>query len=332
MPIHVAEAYLPCDRRQPIGDAVRRQIGGERRGRRPADPPRRPAADQPGDARVWLLRPGTRAVTPLDRLGAVVTKTQFPESRAGNRAPRIADTGYGVLNSVGIPSPGVARFRADVLPRYLAIGVPVIVSVGGLAIDDYFRVVEDLAGDPIDAFEVNVSCPNLERGGVAIGADPAQVDEVTCGVVARAGGRPVIVKLTPNLASIVTVAAAAQRAGASAVTVANTFVGLAVDVHNRCLTLGNGTGGVSGPGVKPLVLRLVWQAAKAVDVPVIASGGVCDVTDALEYLLVGASAVQVGTVTFSRPGTMTEIIDQLPARLQELGCRSVTELVGSVRQ
>ena len=202
----------------------------------------------------------------------------------------------------------------------------------GLTIDDYARVTEELAEEAIDAFEVNVSCPNLERGGLAIGTDPDQVAAVTRAVVAQAGARPVIVKLTPNVTSIVDGARAAASAGASAVTVANTFVGMAVDLHARRAVLGNGTGGVSGPGIKPLVLRLVWEAARAVDVPVIASGGICSVTDALEYLLVGATAIQIGTVTFARPATMGEIVDQLPERLRAIGCHDIAQLIGSVLQ
>jgi dihydroorotate dehydrogenase (NAD+) catalytic subunit len=275
--------------------------------------------------------PELAPLVPLHRLGALVTKTVFTAARSGNAAPRLTDSGPGALNSVGIPSPGVDGFLARVLPAYAAHGTPVIVSIGGLAVRDYFSITEGLSAASFAAFEVNVSCPNLERGGVSIGADPEQVGRVTRGVVDRAGGRPVIVKLTPNVASVEETAQAAEEAGAVAVTVANTFVGLAVDLRRRRPVLGNGTGGLSGRGIKPLVLRLVWQASRAVRIPVIGCGGIATTEDVAEFLIAGASAVQVGTATFSRPTTMPRMIDELPAQLAELGCRRVTDLVGSLR-
>jgi dihydroorotate dehydrogenase (NAD+) catalytic subunit len=187
--------------------------------------------------------PELAPLLPLHRLGALVTKTVFTAARSGNAAHRVTDSGSGgALNSVGIPSPGAKSFRGDVLPRYAAHGAPVIVSIGGLAVDDYFSIAEELSGADFAAFEVNVSCPNLERGGISIGADPEQAHRVTRGVVDRAEGRPVIVKLTPNVASVEEAALAAEEAGAAALTVANTFVGLAVDLRRRRPVLGNGTG------------------------------------------------------------------------------------------
>ena len=276
--------------------------------------------------------PELAPLLPLENLGALVTKTIFSSARSGNAAHRLTDTGSGgALNSVGIPSPGAVAFRERVLPRYSAHGTPVIVSIGGLAVADYFSVADELSGVGLAAFEVNVSCPNLERGGLSIGADPEQVHQVTRGVVERAAGRPVIVKLTPNVAAVDEAACAAEAAGAAALTVANTFVGLAVDLGRRRPVLGNGTGGLSGPAIKPLVLRLVWQASRAVGIPIIGCGGISTTQDVAEFLVAGASAVQVGTATFSRPTTMRRMVEELPAQLTSLGCRRVADLVGSLR-
>ena len=274
--------------------------------------------------------PELAALIPLHRLGALVTKTLFSSTRSGNPAHRITDSGFGALNSVGIPSPGFQRFRDDVLPAYDAHGVPVIVSIGGLTRDEYWQITEQVAELTVAALEVNASCPNLEHGGLAIGVDPQQVYELVVGVVARAAGLPVIVKLTPNVGSISEIAVASQDAGAAALTVANTFVGLAIDLDRRRPVLGAGTGGYSGPGIKPLALRLVWEAARVVSIPVIGCGGIVSTTDVAEFLMAGASAVQVGTATFSQPATMVQIIDELPAQLARLGLTSASALVGSL--
>ncbi|MCU1615043.1 MAG: dihydroorotate dehydrogenase [Frankiales bacterium] len=276
--------------------------------------------------------PELASLLPLERLGALVTKTVFTAARSGNAAHRLTDSGSGsALNSVGIPSPGAASFRSQVLPRYSAHGTPVIVSIGGLAVDDYFSIADELSMAQFAAYEVNVSCPNLERGGISIGADPDQVYRVTRGVVDRAAGRPVIVKLTPNVASVDETACAAEEAGAAALTVANTFVGLAVDLRRRRPVLGNGTGGLSGHGIKPLVLRLVWEASRAVDIPIVGCGGIATTGDVAEFLVAGATAVQIGTATFSRPTTMAQMLDELPTQLTDLGCRRVADLVGSLQ-
>ncbi len=274
--------------------------------------------------------PQLAPLIPAHRLGAVVTKTVFCAVRSGNPAHRLTDVPNGMLNSVGIPSPGLAGFSKEILPRYRALGSPVIVSIGGLSVQDYWEAAAGLADDEFDAFEVNVSCPNLEQGGLEIGADPALLSRVTSGVCARAGGKPVIVKLTPNVASIGELARAAEAAGADAVTVANTFVGMRLDVSSRRAVLGNGVGGLSGPSVLPLVMRLVWEAARAVQIPVIACGGINTVQDVVEYLIAGAIAVQVGTATFTRPSTMTEIVQELEPLLDILGANLLTDLVGTL--
>ena len=269
-------------------------------------------------------------VTSVRGLGAVVTKTVFAGGRSGNPAHRLAETRDGMLNSVGIPSPGVREWRRSVLPRYLDLGPPVIVSLGGLTEGDYLQAAEELRDVGAAGFEVNVSCPNLESGGIELGADPDAVARVVAGVAERVS-RPVIAKLTPNVTSVPALARAAADGGAAAVTVANTFVGMAIDLRSRRPVLGNGLGGWSGPAVKPLILRLVWQTADAVDIPVIGCGGITCAHDVAEFLLAGASAVQVGTATFTRPHVMPEILAELPGVLSELGAGSAAELVGSLK-
>lgn len=270
----------------------------------------------------------------LNQLGALVTKTVFADRRAGNPAHRLDETPHGMLNSVGIPSPGIDAFLADVLPRYLAWSPPTVVSLGGLMVEEYWHLAEHLAAaDPqrrIGAFELNVSCPNLEEGGLEIGSDPRLVERVTRGVVERSHV-PVIVKLTPNVTSIAEIALAAESGGATALTVANTFVGMTIDVRARTPVLGNGVGGLSGPAVHPLILRLAWTTARAVHIPVIGCGGIASGHDAIAFLIAGASAVQVGTATFTRPDAMLRILAELAALLDDLGARSVSEIVGSVR-
>ncbi|WP_416955714.1 dihydroorotate dehydrogenase [Streptomyces sp. Agncl-13] len=274
--------------------------------------------------------PELAPVTPLGGLGAVVTKTVFDSVRSGNPAHRLDEVRGGMLNSVGIPSPGMDVFRERTLPAYEKLGPPVIVSLGGLAVREYADAADALADTGAAAFEVNVSCPNLEHSGLEIGADPAQVEKVTALVRERARGRPVIVKLTPNVTSIAEIARAAEAGGADAVTVANTFVGMSIDRHSRRPSLGNGVGGLSGPAIRPLVLRLVWQTARAVSVPVIACGGAGSVDHVAEYLIAGACAVQIGTATFTRPSTMTDIIADLRHMLDELGARTLSDLSGSL--
>ena len=262
-------------------------------------------------------------------LGAVVTKTVFAVQRAGNPAHRLTETSYGMLNSVGIPSPGSEGFRTGLLREYQASGVPVVVSVGGLFTDEYWTVAEDLAGEDIAAYEVNVSCPNLEHGGLAIGTSPELIYKIVKGVRERAPF-PLIVKLTPTVTSIEDVALAAQEAGADAVTVSNSFSGLAVDVRTRTSVLGNGGGGLTGPAIKPLALRLVRDAAKAVEIPVIGCGGITSARDVAEFMIAGASAVQIGTATFTRPFAMADIIAELPPLCRELGVERIADLTGTL--
>ncbi len=264
-------------------------------------------------------------------LGAVVTKTVFPGRRTGNRAPRLAETAHGMLNSVGIPSPGIGAFIADTLPRYSRLGSQVIVSIGGLLVHEYHLIAAQLADQDFAAYEVNVSCPNLEEGGMAIGTSAQNVYDIVVGVRAQTT-RPVIVKLAPAVSSIADIAQAAHEAGADALTVANSFPGLAVDLVTRRSPLGNGSGGYSGPGIKPLALKLVHDAAAAVPLPVIGCGGITTAADAAEFMLAGATAVQVGTANFTRPTAMADIVAELPSVCSALGATRVDELVGAMHE
>lgn len=274
--------------------------------------------------------PELAPLLPLERLGALVTKTVFAEARSGNPAHRLTETANGMLNSVGIPSPGAAGFRDGLLRQYGQAGPPVIVSVGGLFTDEYFTIADALAEeDAIAAFEVNVSCPNLEHGGLAIGTSPELVATVVSGVRARTD-KPLLVKLTPSVTSIADIAEAAEHAGADAVTVCNSFAGMRVDLRTRRSSLGNDVGGLTGAAIKPLALRLVHEAAQAVTVPVVGCGGICTAEDVAEFLIAGATAVQVGTATFTRPYAIAEIIDDLAQLCQNLGLRRATDLTGTL--
>lgn len=274
--------------------------------------------------------PELAQLSPLARVGAVVTKTIFSSRRSGNPAHRITETSVGVLNSVGIPSPGINAFIQDVLPAYQAIGPPVIVSIGGLAIPEFWAVADALRTADIDAIELNVSCPNLECNGDTISTHPEQVAAVVEGVVMRTS-KPVLAKLAPNVGSINEAASAAERSGATGLTIANTFVGLAIDIYRRAPILGNVVGGLSGPGIKPLALRLVNEVYQAVSIPIVGCGGISCARDVIEFLLAGACAVQVGTATFSRPNAMTEIVGELPALLEEIGAPTLRSLVGEMK-
>lgn len=273
--------------------------------------------------------PELAPLLPVQALGAVVTKTVFAVARSGNPAHRLTDTAYGMLNSVGIPSPGSEGFRDGVLREYQAAGTNVVVSIGGLFTQEYFEVARELCAEDVAAFEVNVSCPNLEHGGLAIGTSPERVAEVVEGI-REITDKPLFVKLTPTVSEIGPIARAAEEAGATAVTVSNSFAGLAIDLRTRRSVLGNGAGGYTGPAVKPLALKLVRDAAKAVTIPVIGCGGITTADDVAEFMIAGATAVQVGTATFTRPTAMQEIIEDLPLVCRRLNVERITDLIGTL--
>lgn len=261
--------------------------------------------------------PELARLVPMNELGAVVTKTVFAAPRGGNAVHRLTEVAAGVVNSVGIPSRGPDGFLQHLYPAYRALGVPVVISVGGHRPSEYGEVVRRI-GDAADAWELNVSCPNLENDGHDIGADPAAIQSAVTGA-RRETDRPIIVKLPAMVSSIADVAKAAELAGADAVCVSNSVPVLVMERPGRRPALGNGVGGLTGPSIRPLVSRLVWQAAKAVSIPVIACGGITSADDVLDYLSLGAAAVQIGTATFQRPHVMVDIVRELGRRCAEGG-------------
>lgn len=264
-------------------------------------------------------------------LGGIVVKGLSLKPRAGNAMPRIAETPCGMLNAIGIQNPGVDTFLAKVLPALPVDKAAFVANLYGCDADEFAELAGMLSGEPgIAALEVNVSCPNVSQGGILFGQDPAMITKVTEAVKSRAGGTPVWVKLSPNVTDISACARAAEAGGADAVTLINTLSGMAVDLERRKPRLANGVGGLSGPAIKPVALRCVWQAAQAVSIPVVGIGGITCARDVLEFILVGASAVQVGTASFHRPDAAFRIVGQLPGEMERLGITSLEELRGSL--
>jgi dihydroorotate dehydrogenase (NAD+) catalytic subunit len=273
---------------------------------------------------------GLSRVFDINRLGAFVTKTVMRVPRAGNPLPRVAETHDGMLNSIGIPSKGLDYFKREVLPFYRQFDPPLIVSVSAPTADAFARdAAELLQSDGIAAIEANISCPNLEEDGKAFAQDCMATARVVRSL-RRATPLPLWVKLTPNTADIAAVARAAESEGADALVVANTILGMAIDVKTRRPRLGNVMGGLSGPAVKPIILRLVYQCARAVGIPVIGCGGIATGEDAIEYMLAGARAVQVGTATFVQPSTLITVIDGIAAYCAENGISRTADVVGGV--
>ncbi|GAB6060371.1 dihydroorotate dehydrogenase [Desulfonatronum parangueonense] len=267
----------------------------------------------------------------LTALGGIVVKGLSWEPRTGNPMPRIAETPCGMLNAIGLQNVGVRRFVEDKLPLLPWAEVPVIANLYACDADDFARLAEYLSDqEGIAALEVNISCPNVQAGGVLFGQDPSQAARVTAAVKAKAGGKPVIVKLSPNVTDITAIAKAAADAGADALALINTLSGMAVDIRTRKPRLANIIGGLSGPAIKPVGLRCVYQVSRAVNLPIIGLGGIASAEDVLEYILVGAWAVQIGTANFLRPDMAFRIASQLPGLLEELGVKSWEEFRGKM--
>ncbi len=263
----------------------------------------------------------------VTRLGAIVNKGTTPRARPGNRQYRIAETPAGILNSIGLENPGAEEVARKYGKLWAKLGVPVIVNVAGYSVEDYVFVVETLDGTPgVVAFELNVSCPNVD-GGMLFGSDPGLAAEVTR-AVKDATDKPVIVKLTPNANDVVAVARACEEAGADGLTTINTVLGMRIDVAKRRPMLGTGSGGLSGPAIRPIALHLTYQVAQAVSIPIIGAGGVTNASDALEFLMAGASAVQVGTATFADPIAPLSVIEGLAAYVRAQGLASIRDIVG----
>lgn len=262
-------------------------------------------------------------------LGAVTTKGVSLHGWEGNASPRIAETPSGMLNSIGLQNPGVQHLKEHDLPWLSEVGACVIANVSGHSFDEYVAVIEALEAAPVDAYEVNISCPNVDAGGMTIGTDPKSVEAVVsrCRAVTK---RPLIVKLTPNVTSIAEIAVAAEASGADAISLINTLLGMAIDANARKPLLARVVGGLSGPCVKPVALRLVWECAHAVRVPLLGMGGICTGTDAVEFMLAGATAVSVGTANFVNPTATVDVIDGIAKYCEDNGVNDVTELIGAL--
>jgi dihydroorotate dehydrogenase (NAD+) catalytic subunit len=265
-------------------------------------------------------------IVDLNQLGAIVTKGLSREPIAGNPAPRLWHTESGMLNSIGLQNVGVRAFLSDKLPKLRKFTVPVITNVFGYAIDDYQEVVRALEdAEGIAAYELNVSCPNTKEGGIFFSSDPALLATLIARVRPLTR-RPLIVKLSPNVAKIEPFAKSAEESGADAVSLVNTFIGLAIDIKTRRPRIGAGFGGLSGPAIKPLALRMVYEASRAIKIPVVGLGGIVTGEDAAEFLIAGASAVQVGTGTFLRPDAPLQVARQLTKVLRKLRLPNIQSL------
>ena len=263
----------------------------------------------------------------VSRLGAIVNKGTTVLARPGNPQYRIAETPSGILNSIGLENPGAASVAKKYAKAWAELGVPVIVNVAGYSVDDYVTVVSEFAGiKSVVAFELNISCPNV-KGGMLFGFDPDLAGQVTA-AVKQETDLPVIVKLTPNAPDVVAVARAIEQAGADGLTAINTVLGMCIDTNKRRPILGTGSGGLSGPAIRPIAVHITYQVAQAVSIPIIGAGGVTSAEDALEFLMAGASAVQVGTATFADPLAPLRVIEGLAAYVRSRGLSSIRDIIG----
>ncbi|MCI8781834.1 MAG: dihydroorotate dehydrogenase [Dorea sp.] len=266
----------------------------------------------------------------LNRLGAVTTKGVSNVPWEGNPTPRVAETTGGMMNAIGLQNPGIDLFCERDIPFLRKYDTKIIVNVCGKSEEDYCEVVERLGNEDVDMLEINISCPNVKEGGIAFGQNPKAAEDITK-AVKKYAKQPVIMKLSPNVTDISEMAKAVEAGGADVVSLINTLTGMKIDIRRRTFALANQTGGVSGPAIHPIAVRMVYQAAKAVKIPVIGMGGIAGVEDAIEMLLAGASAVSVGTANFHNPAVTVEIIEGIETYLRENRMEDVKELVGAVR-
>ncbi|MBR3514953.1 MAG: dihydroorotate dehydrogenase [Lachnospiraceae bacterium] len=268
-------------------------------------------------------------MTDLNLLGAIVTKGVADKPWEGNPTPRVAEVYGGMLNAIGLQNPGVDVFMERDLPFLEKYDVPVIVNVCGHTVEEYCNVVEKLNNSKAAMYEINVSCPNVKQGALAFGQDAKVLEETTKAIKAIAK-KPVIMKLSPNVTSIKDMALAAEAGGADAVSLINTLIGMKIDIERKCFVLANKTGGFSGPAVKPVAVRMVYDVAHAVKIPVIGMGGIATGEDAIEFLMAGATAISVGTMNFIDPQTTAKVADGIEAYMQRKGVEDIHELIGCV--
>lgn len=265
----------------------------------------------------------------LNRLGAVTTKGVANVPWPGNPAPRIAETYGGMINAVGLQNPGIDLFAKRDIPFLKKYDTRMIVNVCGKSEADYVEVVERLAEEPVDMLEINVSCPNVKEGGIAFGQNPEALYGITKAVKAVAK-QPIIMKLSPNVTDITEMAKAAEAAGADALSLINTITGMKIDIHRRTFAVANKTGGLSGPAIKPVAVRMVYQVAHAVQIPIIGMGGIMTGEDAIEFIMAGATAVSVGTATFHDPMASVKVVEGIEAYMKQYGVEDINELRGIV--
>lgn len=266
----------------------------------------------------------------LNRLGAVVTKGVANVPWPGNPTPRVVETKSGMLNAIGLQNPGIDVFMERDLPFLQQYDCKTIVNVCGKSTEDYCAVVEKLADAPVDLLEINISCPNVKEGGIAFGQDPKFAEKITK-EVKKYAKQPIIMKLSPNVTSIAEMAKAVEAGGADVVSLINTLTGMKIDINRRTFALANKTGGMSGPAVKPVAVRMVYEVAQAVNLPIIGMGGIATAEDAIEFILAGATAVSVGTSNFINPYTTVEVVEGIEAYMKKYHVEDINELIGAVK-
>ncbi|MBD5156253.1 MAG: dihydroorotate dehydrogenase [Butyrivibrio sp.] len=266
----------------------------------------------------------------LNKLGAVVTKGVANVPWSGNPTPRVAETYGGMLNAIGLQNPGIDVFVKRDIPFLKKYDTKIIVNVCGKSEKDYIEVVERLGGEPVDMLEINISCPNVKEGGIAFGQNAASIEHITS-AVKKAAKQPVIMKLSPNVTDITEMARAAEAGGADVLSLINTVTGMKIDINRQTFALANKTGGLSGPAIKPVALRMVYQVANAVKLPIIGMGGIATAEDALEFILAGATAVSVGTANFANPRATLDIVSGIEEYMATKNVGDINELIGIVR-